>query len=104
MASARLHVVCIGRGCQSANSLFPAFSGTSWTVSRTSIGLLGMAGSDVDLSVGIHVMARDADPSALQSLKSALEVLPIKYELAPWMPIGGTAPETRLILVIGNPE
>jgi hypothetical protein len=96
MASARLQLVCIGRGCQSARSLFPAFSGTSWTVSATSIGTLAMAGSDVDLSVGIHVMARDADPSALQSLKAALEVLPVKYELAPWMPIGGTAPDTRL--------
>ena len=104
MASARLQLVCIGRGCQSASSLFRAFSGTSWTVSATSIGILAMAGSDVDLSVGIHVMARDADPSALQSLKAALEVLPIKYELAPWMPIGGTTPDTRLVLVIGNPE
>jgi hypothetical protein len=63
-----------------------------------------MVGGDVDLSVGIHVMARDADPSALQSLKSALEVLPIRYELAPWMPMGGTDPDTRLILVIGNHE
>jgi hypothetical protein len=104
MASARLDLVCIGRGCQSASSLFPAFSGTGWTVSRTNIGLLGMVGGDVDLSVGIHVMARDADPSALQSLKSALEVLPVRYELAPWMPMGGTDPDTRLILVIGNPE
>jgi hypothetical protein len=104
MASASLNLVCIGRGCQSANSLFPAFSGTSWIVSRTSIGILAMAGSDVDLSVGIHVMSRDADPRALQSLKSALEVLPIKHQLAPWMPIGGTPQDARLILVIGNPE
>ena len=103
-ASARLHLVCIGRGCQSADSLCSAFSGTCWIVSRTIIGQFISVGSDVDLSAGIHIMAQDADPSALQSLRSALEVLPIRYELAPWMPIGGPPPDTRLILVFGNPE
>jgi hypothetical protein len=104
VAFTHLHLVCIGRGYQTANSLLPAFTGTGWSVSTTTIGLLGMAGSDVDLSIGIHLMDHDADPSALQSLRSALGVLPIKYEVAPWTPVGFAGPDARLILVIGNPE
>ena len=102
-APTALHLICIGRGCQSAESLLAAFTGTSWQISRTIIGMyVGVGG--VDLGTGVHIMTKDADGDAFRVLKSALESISVKYEVAPWMPPGGAPPTASLILAIGNPE
>jgi hypothetical protein len=105
---ASLRLICIGRGCRTADSLVPAFSGTKWQIQRVIIGQYSSVtvGGDVDpvdLSVGVHLMEKEADPDAVSALKSALESIGIKYEMAPWKPIGGLPPASGIILVIGNP-
>jgi hypothetical protein len=59
----------------------------------------------VDLGIGVHIMTKDIDGDAFRVLKSALESIGVKYEVAPWMPSGGAGalPTASLILAIGNP-
>lgn len=104
-----LSLVCIGKGCQTAESLLPAFSGTDWKIQRTVIGVfsgvtVGTAGAAVDIGSGIHLMEKDADANAVGALRSALESVGIKFEYAPWRPFGPARSSSGIILVIGSPE
>jgi hypothetical protein len=107
-ASAELRLICIGQGCQTANSLAPAFAGTEWKLQRVTIGTYtsvtaGPDGATTDTGAGIHLMEREADANAVVALKSALDSVGIKYDVAPWMPIGPMPTASGIILIIGNP-
>lgn len=109
VASGELCLICVGKGCQTANSLLPAFAGTEWRIQQVVIGTyssisVGADGATVDAGAGTHLMEKEADANAVLALKSALESIGIKYELAPWRPFGGMPAVSGIILVVGSPE
>jgi hypothetical protein len=109
----RLHLMCVGKGCNSAASLLPAFSGTQWRISRSSSGewhftIANPEGPTNDSGDGVRIMAMDTNGEGYLALTSALDTLGIMYESIGW----GSIPlmfvqaplDTEIVLFIGNPK
>ncbi len=105
-------LVCIGRGCQSSESVAAAFMLGTWNATRFTLGSSTSASnaSTADLSVGVHLMENDGatttpNEQKLLAIKAALKAAEITFDMSPWQPMGAVARSgVDLCLVIGNPK
>jgi hypothetical protein len=99
-------LVCIGRGCQSLESVSAALTAGAWKPGPVSgIGMYVSVGSSVDLSHGVHLMENGAGERKLNAIKEALKAAGITFDPSPWNPPGPSqTSEVDLCLVIGNPK
>jgi hypothetical protein len=100
-----IRIVCVGSGCSSLPSIIPAFGRAGWQVGISQVGMLVMVGYPVNLSVGVHVLEREAPPQTVSALKEAFANVGVALESAPWASVGEAGKsDARLCLVIGSPR
>jgi len=109
VAPSELRMICVGQGCQTANSLMPVFSAAGWMVHQSAIGTyssvsVGPSGATTDSRSGVRLMEKGADPHAVAALKSALDAVGIAFKSVPWIPMGPRPPASGIILFLGIPE
>lgn len=98
-----INLFCIGRGCDSMDSISPAFDSAQWRVYGTHIGQymsMGLPGPDI--SRGVYVVDTGAPTEARAVLEKALHTVGIIFKLADYMP-SRRGPSAKLALIIGNP-